>query len=114
MLRAMEIVVAKHMGFCGGVKRAVEMAGGTAEAASGAVYTWGPLIHNPQVVRRFEGAGGPVGGGGGGGAGGGVVGSVRGGGGRPPGVRLTAGGRGVRAGAPPGPPAGPPPGQISG
>src|SRR3989441_5198270 len=57
MLRAMEIVVAKHMGFCGGVKRAVEMAGGTAEAASGAVYTWGPLIHNPQVVARLQEAG---------------------------------------------------------
>src|SRR3989442_4988805 len=57
MLGAMEIVVAKHMGFCGGVKRAVEMAGGTAEAASGAVYTWGPLIHNPQVVSRLQDAG---------------------------------------------------------
>src|SRR2546428_952787 len=57
MLRAMEIVVAKHMGFCGGVKRAVEMAGGTAESASGAVYTWGPLIHNPQVVSRLQDAG---------------------------------------------------------
>src|SRR2546425_385061 len=57
MLGAMEIVVAKHMGFCGGVKRAVEMAGGTADAASGAVYTWGPLIHNPQVVSRLQDAG---------------------------------------------------------
>ena|SRR5437660_9280065 len=53
----MEIFVAKHMGFCGGVKRAVEMAGGAAEAASGDVYTWGPLIHNPQVVARLQEAG---------------------------------------------------------
>src|SRR5947208_16709639 len=53
----MEIFVAKHMGFCGGVKRAVEMAGGAAEAASGDVYTWGPLIHNPQVVTRLQEAG---------------------------------------------------------
>ncbi len=53
----MEIVVAKHMGFCGGVKRAVEMARGTAEQATGSVFTWGPLIHNPQVVQRLEQSG---------------------------------------------------------
>jgi 4-hydroxy-3-methylbut-2-enyl diphosphate reductase len=53
----MEIVVAKHMGFCGGVKRAVEMARGTAEQATGPVFTWGPLIHNPQVVQRLEQSG---------------------------------------------------------
>ncbi len=53
----MEIVVAKHMGFCGGVKRAVEMARSTAEDASGPVFTWGPLIHNPQVVTRLQQAG---------------------------------------------------------
>ncbi len=57
MLRAMEIVVAKHMGFCGGVKRAVEMARSTADAAAGPVFTWGPLIHNPQVVARLQQAG---------------------------------------------------------
>ncbi len=45
------------MGFCGGVKRAVEIARSTAEGAAGPVATWGPLIHNPQVVGRLEGAG---------------------------------------------------------
>ncbi|MDR7400669.1 MAG: 4-hydroxy-3-methylbut-2-enyl diphosphate reductase [Armatimonadota bacterium] len=54
MLGAMEIVVAKHMGFCGGVRRAVEMARATAESATGPVFTWGPLIHNPQVVSRLR------------------------------------------------------------
>jgi len=53
----MEIIVAKHMGFCGGVKRAVEMARGAAEQTPGAVFTWGPLIHNPQVVERLQQAG---------------------------------------------------------
>lgn len=53
----MEIIVAKHMGFCGGVKRAVEMARGTAEQTPGPVFTWGPLIHNPQVVDRLQQAG---------------------------------------------------------
>lgn len=57
MLRSVEIIVAKHMGFCGGVKRAVEMARGTAESAGGPVYSWGPLIHNPQVVGKLEDAG---------------------------------------------------------
>jgi 4-hydroxy-3-methylbut-2-enyl diphosphate reductase len=53
----MEIVVARHMGFCGGVKRAVEMAASAADGAQGVVSTWGPLIHNPQVVGRLEDGG---------------------------------------------------------
>ncbi|MBI2247979.1 MAG: 4-hydroxy-3-methylbut-2-enyl diphosphate reductase [Armatimonadetes bacterium] len=53
----MEIIVAKHMGFCGGVKRAVEMARSTAESSAGSVYTWGPLIHNPQIVGKLQDAG---------------------------------------------------------
>ncbi len=53
----MEILVAKHMGFCGGVKRAVEMAQGAAEGSGGPVFTWGPLIHNPQVVGRLQAGG---------------------------------------------------------
>lgn len=57
MLRSVEIIVAKHMGFCGGVKRAVEMARSTAESSAGSVYTWGPLIHNPQVVGKLQDAG---------------------------------------------------------
>jgi len=57
MLDTMEIVVARHMGFCGGVKRAVEMAASAADGALGPVYTWGPLIHNPQVVARLEAGG---------------------------------------------------------
>ncbi len=53
----MEIVRARHQGFCGGVKRAVEMAGAAAANYLGGVRTWGPLIHNPQVVMRLEEAG---------------------------------------------------------
>ncbi|MDR7416200.1 MAG: 4-hydroxy-3-methylbut-2-enyl diphosphate reductase [Armatimonadota bacterium] len=52
----MRVIVARHMGFCGGVRRAVEIALRTAEK-HGATYTWGPLIHNPQEVARLEGAG---------------------------------------------------------
>ncbi|HLW58921.1 MAG TPA: 4-hydroxy-3-methylbut-2-enyl diphosphate reductase [bacterium] len=53
----MKIIVAKHMGFCGGVRRAVDIAQKTARSAGGPVQTLGPLIHNPQVVRRLEEAG---------------------------------------------------------
>jgi 4-hydroxy-3-methylbut-2-enyl diphosphate reductase len=53
----MKIIVAKHMGFCGGVRRAVEIARKTAESAGGPVQTWGPLIHNPQVVQRLQESG---------------------------------------------------------
>jgi (E)-4-hydroxy-3-methyl-but-2-enyl pyrophosphate reductase len=52
-----KIIVAKHMGFCGGVRRAVDIAQKTARSAGGPVQTLGPLIHNPQVVRRLEEAG---------------------------------------------------------
>ena len=39
------------MGFCMGVKRAVELAAGEAKAAGGnPVFTLGPLIHNPKVL----------------------------------------------------------------
>lgn len=53
----MKIIIAKHMGFCGGVRRAVDIARKTADSAGGSVATWGPLIHNPQVVGRLEEAG---------------------------------------------------------
>lgn len=50
----MKIVIARHMGFCGGVRRAVDIAQKAAASSGGPVTTWGPLIHNPQVVRRLE------------------------------------------------------------
>jgi (E)-4-hydroxy-3-methyl-but-2-enyl pyrophosphate reductase len=52
-----EVILAKHQGFCGGVRRAVEMSEAAAREHSGGVQTWGPLIHNPQVVGRLEEAG---------------------------------------------------------
>jgi (E)-4-hydroxy-3-methyl-but-2-enyl pyrophosphate reductase len=52
-----KIIVGKHMGFCGGVRRAVDIAQKAASAAGRPVTTWGPLIHNPQVVGRLEQAG---------------------------------------------------------
>ncbi len=51
----MEILLAESLGFCMGVKRAVEMAY-RAQAKSGGlpVMTLGPLIHNQQEIERLE------------------------------------------------------------
>ncbi len=50
----MEIRVVKSAGFCFGVKRAVDMAFKAASEAKGKVCTYGPIIHNPQVVERLK------------------------------------------------------------
>ena len=50
----MEVLRAKIMGFCSGVRRAVDSAAKALdENPSGTVYTFGPLIHNPVVLRKF-------------------------------------------------------------
>ena len=52
----MNIDVAKTAGFCFGVRRAVDAV--EALLAEGKpVYTLGPIIHNPQVVKRFAARG---------------------------------------------------------
>ncbi|OGP13106.1 MAG: 4-hydroxy-3-methylbut-2-enyl diphosphate reductase [Deltaproteobacteria bacterium GWA2_55_10] len=51
----MEIIVAKSSGFCFGVKRAINMANKCAsEEKDGGIFTLGPIIHNPQVVKKLE------------------------------------------------------------
>ncbi|MCS6998188.1 MAG: 4-hydroxy-3-methylbut-2-enyl diphosphate reductase [Aquificaceae bacterium] len=54
-----EIVVAEHAGFCFGVKRAINLAEeALKEGGHGSkVFSLGPLIHNPQEVKRLEGKG---------------------------------------------------------
>ena len=44
--------MAKTAGFCFGVKRAVEMVYDNTEKTN--VYTYGPIIHNEEVVRDLE------------------------------------------------------------
>ncbi len=46
----MKIVIAKTSGFCMGVRRAVEMVLDAPEEHQGPISTYGPLIHNPQVL----------------------------------------------------------------
>ena len=55
----MEIIRAKHSGFCFGVDRAIEMAFSEArkEDREGRLFTCGHLIHNKDVVARLESMG---------------------------------------------------------
>ncbi|MBU2487795.1 MAG: 4-hydroxy-3-methylbut-2-enyl diphosphate reductase [Proteobacteria bacterium] len=53
----MRIVLAKTAGFCMGVRRAVDMAVSLVARETGPVFTYGPLIHNPQVLKRLESQG---------------------------------------------------------
>ncbi|MEO0293626.1 MAG: 4-hydroxy-3-methylbut-2-enyl diphosphate reductase [candidate division WOR-3 bacterium] len=50
----MEIKLAKNMGFCFGVKRAIKIARGIRKSTKEKVWTLGPIIHNPQVVKKLE------------------------------------------------------------
>ncbi len=50
----MEVIVAKTAGFCFGVKRAVDQVYEQIQKARGPVYTFGPIIHNEEVVRDLE------------------------------------------------------------
>lgn len=49
----MKILVSKYAGFCFGVERAINMVNESASKKE-KLYTIGPLIHNPQVVKRLE------------------------------------------------------------
>jgi (E)-4-hydroxy-3-methyl-but-2-enyl pyrophosphate reductase len=50
----MKVFVVKKAGFCFGVKRAIKIAFDVARKKNEKVYTWGPLIHNPQVVEDLK------------------------------------------------------------
>lgn len=48
------VVLAKHSGFCYGVKMAVDKAFELADSNKETVYVLGELIHNPQVVEKLK------------------------------------------------------------
>ncbi len=52
----MQIKVAKHSGFCFGVKRAINIAEGAIKKSGykNNIYSLNPIIHNPQVVERLS------------------------------------------------------------
>jgi 4-hydroxy-3-methylbut-2-enyl diphosphate reductase len=53
----MKILIAKTAGFCMGVRRAVEMVMDTPGDHQGPIYTFGPLIHNAQVLNLLASKG---------------------------------------------------------
>lgn len=50
----MRITIARTAGFCWGVRRTVNRVLETSGTESAPVATLGPVIHNPQVIERFE------------------------------------------------------------
>lgn len=54
----MELITAKSAGFCFGVKKAVDMVmEQAAENKDKHIYTYGPIIHNEEVVKKLEAQG---------------------------------------------------------
>jgi 4-hydroxy-3-methylbut-2-enyl diphosphate reductase IspH len=53
----MRITVAKTAGFCMGVRRAVDMVLDAANGSGTPIFTYGPLIHNPQVLEMLAAKG---------------------------------------------------------
>ena len=51
----MEVLLARTAGFCFGVKRAIDMVYDQVE--KGNVYTYGPIIHNEEVIKDLESKG---------------------------------------------------------
>lgn len=49
----MEILLAKDMGFCWGVRRAIDIMENAARD-HGEIISVGPIVHNPQVVKELE------------------------------------------------------------
>ena len=50
----MDVIVAKTAGFCFGVRRAVNTVYEQVEKGIKPIYTYGPIIHNEEVVRDLE------------------------------------------------------------
>ena len=50
----MKILIAKTSGFCMGVRRAVEMVLDAPDQNTNPIFTFGPLIHNPQVLSLLK------------------------------------------------------------
>ncbi len=50
----MEVIIADNPAFCYGVERAYNLA---KEQSGSRIFTWGPLIHNPQIVAELTALG---------------------------------------------------------
>lgn len=56
----MKITIARTAGFCMGVRRAVDLVLDASNASKEKICTYGPLIHNPQVLEMLENKGIPA------------------------------------------------------
>jgi len=52
-----KIALAKHSGFCFGVKNSVARVIEEINSSDGTILVYGPLIHNPQTVKILENRG---------------------------------------------------------
>ncbi|QFJ55670.1 4-hydroxy-3-methylbut-2-enyl diphosphate reductase [Pseudobutyrivibrio xylanivorans] len=50
----MKVTLAESAGFCFGVQRAVDVVNKQISEGTKPLYTYGPIIHNEEVVREFE------------------------------------------------------------
>ena len=50
----MKVTLAESAGFCFGVQRAVDVVKKQIAEGKGPLYTYGPIIHNEEVVKDFE------------------------------------------------------------
>ena len=53
----LNIIISEHSGYCFGVKKAIDKAEEALEQNKECLYSYGPLIHNPQVVYDLENRG---------------------------------------------------------
>ncbi|RFT15136.1 MAG: 4-hydroxy-3-methylbut-2-enyl diphosphate reductase [Candidatus Saccharicenans subterraneus] len=50
----MEIIVARNSGFCYGVRRALQLARKTGQKSRQRIFSWGEIIHNPEVITSLQ------------------------------------------------------------
>lgn len=48
------IKIARNIGFCSGVRRAIDITEDTLKRSKGKVYSLGAVIHNPEVINRLK------------------------------------------------------------
>ena len=53
----MQVILSESAGFCFGVKRAIDLVYRQIEENEGTIYTYGPIIHNEEVVKDLESKG---------------------------------------------------------
>ena len=52
-----EVILAENAGFCSGVKRAVDTSLEAKKSSKENIYTFGPLVHNKNVINKLNGEG---------------------------------------------------------